>query len=582
MVLAFGPATGSVEVNNAGNSNASIDATNGNNDEIESYISDFDQPYYETACDWYVRATTRRAHCLAGVSSSSSSDECSGLESEDEFQETKFEGGSKRKAMDKAAWSVNKPLTKYLASYPLVAARCCLSVMSSTTFTMTPDTPNGHGTKKLNRLCSPYTARERETKKLRHMLRKLSRKQKELLVKFTKNDNSAEKNGRSSYYNSVMLQINQVSRETTGHDHSVIHSLLPEGTRISFLDAVLTRASLQSKPVRESYGNEELDFFRLVLELNGPSRSGMTSILLAVAARYVASTSNIFLDTQCTVGSHGDHTSGPTSHPAHKTWPAYPTVSVNEPHVVILDLEKGIHVSKLIFSIREAVARRWEETAVAREWKREQESQSNLNKDGKDTAQEHVDTPAKVDEQHQLELAIVSCLSRIHLVQPRDFTYLSLIATIEALRQTLDDQRLQQKPKARQQEPPTLILIDSLTTLDESTRFQETLGSNQSSGSSGLSDRNEFYRQLIRLREEHEIIILGTSRSAPSRAKQGKKWDSNSLWDKMVSHRIFVHRAAQGTCEDRAGYAFVATLNLNDKEGTRVFPYSVTAGGIFS
>jgi len=269
LAFAFGPATDSVEVNNAGNSNASVDATNGNNDEIESYNSDFDQPYYETACDWYVRATTRRARCLAGVSSSSSSssDDCSDLESEDEFQETKFKGGSKRKAMDKAAWSVNRPLTKYLASYPLVAARCCLSVMSSTTFIMTSDIPNSHGSKKINNLYSPYTARERETKKLRHMLRKLSRKQKELRVKFTKNDNSAEKNGRSSYYNSAMLQINRASRETTGHDHSVIHSLLPEGTRISFLDAVLTRASLQSKPVRESYGNEELDFFRLVLEL---------------------------------------------------------------------------------------------------------------------------------------------------------------------------------------------------------------------------------------------------------------------------------------------------------------------------
>mmetsp|Transcript_37677 Transcript_37677/g.67863 ORF Transcript_37677/g.67863 Transcript_37677/m.67863 type:complete len:228 (-) Transcript_37677:65-748(-) len=226
-----------------------------------------------------------------------------------------------------------------------------------------------------------------------------------------------------------------------------------------------------------------------------------------------------------------------------------------------------------------------------------------------------------MEEQRQIEFAIASCLGRIHLVQPRDFTYLSLVATIEVLRQSLDKERALQNPMVdtkkhpspqcshpkkngkppvtnvnKPQEPPTLILIDSLTTLDASTWYQESLpttsGSNRSSGGSGLSDRNEFYRQLIRLREEHEITILGASRSVPSvnnrandqasRGISGGKRGSNSLWDKMVSHRVSLHHVAEGTSEDRAGYDFVATLNANDKEGARVFPYSVTAGGITS
>ena len=47
--------------------------------------------------------------------------------------------------------------------------------------------------------------------------------------------------------------------------------------------------------------------------------------------------------------------------------------SVLEPRVVILDLEKGVHAVKLILSVREAVLRRWDETAAARQWKKDQD-----------------------------------------------------------------------------------------------------------------------------------------------------------------------------------------------------------------
>ena len=276
--------------------------------------------------------------------------------------------------------------------------------------------------------------------------------------------------------------------------------------------------------------------------------------------------------------------------------------SIIEPRVVILDLEKGIHAVKLILAVREAVLRRWDETAAARQWKREQAKLWKLNATGdKSSPREEEMMGTTINEQRQIELAITSCLGRINIVQPRDFTYLSLVATIEALGHSLDkergllDESLSSPKKSRsgvdiqnqQQQPPTLIMIDSLTTLDASTRHLESLptsstsSGNKSSGSNtGLSERNEFYRQLIRLREEHKVAIIATSRSLPSANNSGSsKRGGTTLFDKMVSHRLTLHQVVVGTREDQAGYDFVATLNKEDAGG--VYPYSVTAGGVY-
>jgi hypothetical protein len=49
----------------------------------------------------------------------------------------------------------------------------------------------------------------------------------------------------------------------------------------------------------------------------------------------------------------------------------------------------------------------------------------------------------------------------------------------------------------------------------------------------------------------------------------------------MVSHRVSLHHVAEGSQEDQAGYDFVATLGINDKQGDGcIFPYSVVPGGI--
>lgn len=273
--------------------------------------------------------------------------------------------------------------------------------------------------------------------------------------------------------------------------------------------------------------------------------------------------------------------------------------------------------------------RRWEETAAARQWRRKQHQRWKFNADvvvGTNMANcvnDH-DGIAKsiragnwnyeasainddnestatntMSEQHQIELAIASCLGRIHIVQPRDFTYLSLVATLESLRQSLDNEQIQRSHEhCFKYSTPTMLLIDSLSTLDASTRAQESLPTscvgNSSSSSSGLSERNEFYRQLIRLREEHEIAIIGTSKNAQNsygnsneNTSQGEadtrgNRGSGNAWDKMVSHRVMLHHVVEGTKEDREGYDFVATINSNDDSqgDVSIFPYSVTAGGI--
>lgn len=301
---------------------------------------------------------------------------------------------------------------------------------------------------------------------------------------------------------------------------------------------------------------------------SGPARSGMTSILIALAARYVANTSNLFFECNINPATHF-FTSPNTVIEDHSHDNAKQLVA--EPQVVILDLDHGIHATKFILSVREAVIRRWEEASLARKWQREQ--QKSKTSEGK--AQDEINA---LDEQRKIESAMSSCLGRIHIIQPRDFTYLTLVATVESLKRKLETEKKQSKSKSSStlQEPPTLILIDSLSTLDASTRAQESLPTmSGNSGGSGLSERNQFFRQLGRLREEHEVAIVGSSRKVMSDIEGG------NLWDKMVVQRVGLHHVAEGTVEDRNGFEFVATVK-SDQGDPRVFPYAVTGSGVSS
>lgn len=562
--------------------------------------------------------------------------------------------------MERAIQSAERPLKEWLSSYPLVAARSCLSSLPVVVDVVaaTDGSGGGRGTSRSQTTITPplpsaAPSRVEETKRLCRILRRLRRKQMEFRVKFgmvTSTLTGVQQiNQDFSCETAIDPRTNMKEQVSEDVDHIALYSFLPQGTGISFIDAVLGRESLLQTRQRQQQKTTTSSLSGIVLEINGPSGSGMTSILLTVAARYVVSTSQLFI-SDC---------HQPTTAKCYEQYDNINSASgllVTEPKVVILDIELGLHIEKLVNCVKEAVLRRWEESAPARRWKIEHDKKWDIDDgDDDDATTEQLVTTMKNDantydndndddgdeyqntiiEQQQIELAIASCLGRINIVQPRDFTYLSLVATIELLRQALDKEKADvakkdtvttssssivnstSKPPSSlhqfdfrvkksnsssftkattTQSPaaaPTLVLINSLTTLDETTRFLEGLprttatasgNSCRSSGGSGLSDRNSFYRQLLRLKEAHDVAILAAAKTYTT-VNGRTSSSSGSQWDKMVSHRVSLHHVVEGTQEDQAGFEFVAILNnMNGKypENECVYPYSVTAGGIAS
>ena len=365
-------------------------------DNIKSDSStDFDNPYHETALDWYIRHTRRRDRQLAGMSSSdrssdSSSDEGS-VSSLEGVDDDHFFGGEdedasvrkKRREMEMAIRSVERPLERWIALYPLVAARCCLAsipVSISTDLSAGANYYHGRGARSYSTPPSPLLPlRVEETKRLRRILRRVRHKQTEFRVKFRNaiaggmaaSTVATPEQTRISNESSMkpqMIAVNKNGVEVTSEDdHIAIHSFLPQGTGISFIDAVLGRESLiQSRQQKSSS--------RLVLEVNGPTGSGMTSILLAVAARYVASTSQLFFPGMGCEKVSGARVHRPPTKRCKRNKVSAAAL-IAEPRVVILDVALGVHIAKLVNCVREAVLRRWEETAPARRWKRKHDEE---------------------------------------------------------------------------------------------------------------------------------------------------------------------------------------------------------------
>ena len=270
-----------------------------NNDEIEDF-SDWDEPYHETAYNWYNRHSRRRARRLAGISSSSSSSESSSDNecSEDEELDGNVadnNGGKnskKKKDMDRAIRSANKPMEKWLASYPLVAARCCFSSISSPAqiHTMTNEYGgnNYYGNAQQQSSNINMRSRDQETKKLHRIFRRLRRKQKEFHVKFInfnakdasstleEQQQTTNNNDNNTYYQKSnalsveqMMQINQDCSIETESDQYAVHSFIPQGIGISFIDAVLESSVVQQQQQQQtkSESDKEKTLSRLVLEL---------------------------------------------------------------------------------------------------------------------------------------------------------------------------------------------------------------------------------------------------------------------------------------------------------------------------
>ena len=209
-------------VSNTNNDNDSDDHVNVlENDEIadsDSSSTDYDNPYHETALDLYTRCTRRRARRLAGISSSDdSSSGCSsddddgsistvddvdnekdrslyigGRTNEDGVASSSFETTKRKREMERAIRSAERPLKKWLSSYPLVAARSCLSSMPVVVDVVAAAMDGSVGGRRTSRLhptaTSPpppsFPPRVEETKRLRRILRRLRRKQTEFRVKF--------------------------------------------------------------------------------------------------------------------------------------------------------------------------------------------------------------------------------------------------------------------------------------------------------------------------------------------------------------------------------------------------------------
>ncbi len=292
-------------VSNVSNNNSSTTTNNNNNDdeddivESDSNSSDYDQPYHETALDWYNRHVRQRSRRQAGISSSSSS-ECGSIsssdsEDDDDFFDVNDNGGNdddtarrkRRKEMAQAVRSAERPLKRWLASYPLVAARSCLSstpiAIAIDKSTAAADASYFGRVPRTSVL--PLPPRVEETRRLRRILRQLSRKRNEFREKYRCSGNAAVPSVLSEVTNNGGGSCNQTSNEpslelttminhdgakTSENEQCAIHSFLPQGTGISFIDAALGRESLLQSKLSVSDSDkkqQQKSLSRLVLEL---------------------------------------------------------------------------------------------------------------------------------------------------------------------------------------------------------------------------------------------------------------------------------------------------------------------------
>lgn len=288
---------------------------------------DYDHPYTETACEWHHRHVLTRARRLAGIetscscSSSSTSSDSSftdeilgGAEEEDGTElgnhhdndidfAGDFGGGgggvnnndeSRRR---KAIKSGRRPLYRWMTTYPLVAARCCLSLdpSSSSTGTITART-TASAARSNSYNTTATTPREDEAMRLRRVLRRLHHRKQHSLSYPKKILKYSNKNGEeydvvatssspvfhhppphssssltsSSVTMSLEQQLLRIKQESidTESNRMVIQSFLPRGTGISFIDAaLLLKCETKEDQHHTTASRYSTTTSRLVLEL---------------------------------------------------------------------------------------------------------------------------------------------------------------------------------------------------------------------------------------------------------------------------------------------------------------------------
>ncbi len=266
------------------------------------------------------------------------------------------------------------------------------------------------------------------------------------------------------------------------------------------------------------------------------------------------------------------------------------------PAVVILDSDLDVHPTALVAAVRSAVLRRWGETGAARRLL-EERRRKKRRRDGDDddaneekredttndaTSSTRTATDERNEEWRRIQSTIRDALGRIHVVRTASGQGLFSdgIPALESLRRSLDLASASAataaggSASASSAAPPTLLLIDSLTSSDRRDQRLEAVGT-------GLSGRNEFYRQLRRLRAAHPVAVVATATGAASTVVTGAGTDVVTPWSKMVTARVGLERreSAAAAGEKSGGYEYKALVPC--AAGNAATPASGAGGGSF-
>lgn len=259
-------------INNINRINKIINDYDNGEDDLLEISSTSDDPYQETACDWYHRHVLRRARWRAGLTRNSSSDISSCISSSSgSFSNESLEGSNPDDDFDfdrdggagynndesrrrKATRSAMRPLFRWITDYPLVAARCCLSLDPSSASTSSQAAASSTS---ISGNSYNATQTQREVLRLRRVFRRLHRKHITYQKQMNQKTNEDDTVSASPFFHHLtssksamsldqqLLRIKQ-ERNDTGNNRMVIESFLPQGTGISFIDTVLRGESLLS------------------------------------------------------------------------------------------------------------------------------------------------------------------------------------------------------------------------------------------------------------------------------------------------------------------------------------------------
>jgi len=291
-----------------------------------------------------------------------------------------------------------------------------------------------------------------------------------------------------------------------------------------------------------------------------------------------------------------------------------PFLTAASPSVVILDSDLNIHPTVLVAAVRAAVLRRWGESTDVRQLLEEKRTRSNDDDNGGapgSTGPTPNANAANDEEWRRIQSEIYSALSRIHIVKINsgEGLFADAIPVLESLRHSLDLAAEQcdlagsrtasgglcggNRPISAA--PPTLLIIDSLTSSERRSQRLEALGS-------GLSGQNDFYRQLNRLRAAHPVAVVGTSTGTAasmvggSGSAAGTGGRDSNLWSKMVTARVGLDRKnvtaenASSSSSGVGGYDYQAlvpcTATTSGGGGTggslvATVPFKIDSSGIW-